>query len=1503
VANLTLGQLGLRYHPLKLLQQDWEHVVELVAVHDLDLTLRPESMTSSGGFPKLIPLVPKKIDLRNVNVHLADPTSGFDLENLNLLLDAKQPGYLRIGRIRVPNAVDWQGIDAGLNRKGDHILLSHLQLPPYLNLASADIDLTGATRGRFDLTLLGETFGAGLRGNVGLQQTGSSNTADLHFLLDRLDLAKIQTQLPLKGIIENVKLDLSGDIAQPESFAGLVAVAASGLQYQGKVIGVLDLQTTLQQGRGTIDRGWIGTLPNRLTLAGTYKLPTSLNDPLTGLVADIGIAGWLTRPDNFVPDVRGFALLRASVHLASGMASLHLETKAAGISSQGATLEDAQIQLLGSALVPLGPDLVEDVALGALVSARALRWDTWHLDRLGLTAGLAENGQLKIHTDLSSGRTNLRADAQAIVPNPGQELNLKTVEAHLKYHLDQLSDLTDQTLISGRVTGDGDVDLIDTHSQGRLNLQAKDLGTNGITVPSINLDAEFRDQDARLKQLRVDLDPNNYLNLTGSLVIEQSLPFQLQGLVALGDLQGLNHFLSAQKLPADLSGQLSLKLQASGDAKPEDLRATISGGGSKIAYQGLVVRDFKIDANVVNQVFQVQNCLLRLDDRNEIDVGGQFDLRAPYPFTSKGHLALTDLSFLRPFLEANKQPGDLTGQLTGDFALHGDSVTPLQEGSLSARGAQIAYRGLKLASLDAEAAADSKAATLKSLDVVLDPQNEITASGTYSLATPNPYHVESVIDLRDLRSFDALAKSTGKELNLFGRLNVRLTADGRLDQNLPEVTFAVGGAKITAANLVIQTLEASGSLREDEFDLPSLRMILDSQNLVDLRAHAKLADPYPFSADCKLNFQNLVIFNPLLKVFGLDLGLAGQINLTGSGTGDLLHPQGSFELHGDQLAAKGVQNVKLDILGSAQNSQVDLRQIEVRSPLANVSATLTATSDLVEIPSLRVEQKGNVINGNLKVPLNLQPGAKFPVALDRPLTFKLDAPKISLASFQPDKPQVTGNVALNVTAGGTLGNPEATLKLDLTDFRSVAAASVGAASSHLQIELKEKLLVLSGNVTQRDIRPLQIKGQLPLDVEKVLTTGTIDPQTPLQFSVNLPETDLGFVRWLSPLIRLVQGRAAMDATLGGTIAKPVVGGQFRANISQLKAASDVIPPLSDFRAQIDFKENRIELTQIRGLVAGGPLSAGGNIDLTKLTDPQFNLTARGQQILLTRSDNVIVRSNFDLGVRGPLSAAEVGGTIGITHSRFFQDIDILPLNLPGRPPPQPPSIPPDVSIQTPPLSNWKFNVAIRTADPFLIQSNLARGRVVINLHVGGTGAKPEVTGFVRIENLVGSLPFSHMTIENSYVNFVAGRNPLDPNLNILGHSSVRDYEIRMLIYGRVSNFQIVFQSTPPLPQGDIATLLATGSTPAEFVQNPSLIAGRAAFLVITRLLGKIFKTNPTEQQRSYLDRLQVDIIPGSTVGSQDVRARFSLTDRWQIIGEFGSEGNVGGRLRYLVRFR
>jgi autotransporter translocation and assembly factor TamB len=379
----------------------------------------------------------------------------------------------------------------------------------------------------------------------------------------------------------------------------------------------------------------------------------------------------------------------------------------------------------------------------------------------------------------------------------------------------------------------------------------------------------------------------------------------------------------------------------------------------------------------------------------------------------------------------------------------------------------------------------------------------------------------------------------------------------------------------------------------------------------------------------------------------------------------------------------------------------------------------------------------------------------------------------------------------------------------------------------------------------------------------------------------------------------------VDVEAKGTLKRPEVGGQIRTVLSRFHAKTDTVPPISDFVSTISFRQDHIQIDQLSGLAGGGRFGGTGSIDLKDGTNPKFDLGLKGNQVLLTRSDGIIVRANFDLAVRGPLSGGEVDGVVGITDSRFFKDIDILPLNLPGRPPPQPPAAaPPPISVTTPPFNAWRFNIVVRTDDPFLIQSNLARGRVSVHLQAGGTGAAPSVTGDVLINRLVASLPFSKMEIDNGRIDFVQGGNMLDPTLNIIGRSTVRDYEVTLRIFGNVSKPTVLLDSSPPLAQGDILVLLATGSTTSEFAQDPSLIAGRATFIVLEQLFSKFFpSTNRADEQKEpFIDRLSVRVIPGRKAGEQEISASFRLTNNWQIIGDFGS-GSYQGRLKYLVRFR
>jgi len=286
-----------------------------------------------------------------------------------------------------------------------------------------------------------------------------------------------------------------------------------------------------------------------------------------------------------------------------------------------------------------------------------------------------------------------------------------------------------------------------------------------------------------------------------------------------------------------------------------------------------------------------------------------------------------------------------------------------------------------------------------------------------------------------------------------------------------------------------------------------------------------------------------------------------------------------------------------------------------------------------------------------------------------------------------------------------------------------------------------------------------------------------------------------------------------------------------------------------------------------------------------------------------RNDSVTVRANSDVRVTGPLAAASVTGDIGITQSRFFKDIDLLPLELPGHPPPPAPPLPATTpGIDTPPLRDWKFALKIHTLDPFLIHGNLANGSALVDLSVGGTGKAPTLEGTVKIENFVSSLPFSKLNITNGLI-FFTKDDPFIPQLNIQANSTLQDYNISVYIFGTAQEPKTVMSSEPPLRQEDIVSLLATGATTAN-LNSGTGIAGRAAVLLLQSLYHKVFKTKPQTDNESFASRFKVNVggVDART-GQQEISSSFKLTDQLFLIGDIDVGGDLRGMIRFLKRFQ
>jgi autotransporter translocation and assembly factor TamB len=953
----------------------------------------------------------------------------------------------------------------------------------------------------------------------------------------------------------------------------------------------------------------------------------------------------------------------------------------------------------------------------------------------------------------------------------------------------------------------------------------------------------------------------------------------------------------------------------------DSIAAVLFAATSTIHYQDIRVPEVRVDAKLGNTA-RVDLTTQILAAPSSIKLSATVPIPKPQAAldlrTITGRLAV-DIHSLNDFLS---DPSVL-----GAFSVGGVvTVQNLEpDGKIAVQGSSVSYRGLTAQTVDLELNFAHDHIDVSKGTIDLDASNSIDIGGAVDLADPFRYHVDSKIALQDLRLFNPFLSNYVAGADLAGKLALSLQAAGTAKDVPNSVQLSISGDKIGFRGLTIQQLLIQGSSANDDVNLSVLKILFDQKNHIEMSGAGKISSKFPYSGRADIELDDLGFLNPLLRAFHQDLGLGGKLTVNWGGTGEvaladalgqtgaaqpsaseqgLTNPStGHLELRGTEITVKQFQHIDAEVSGTYQALDGNLPNIKITSPLGSLAMSLHVNPKILEVTGLIAKTHNHQLTGTATLPLDFQSGSKIPIAIGQPISVDLRTDKVSLADFQTGKPVVDGVGQLTLQATGDTNNPSINLNLDATDLRSAAASAFAAASLQIAVNLENKVLTLNGSVKQADIQPLQIAGKLAIDFPQIVKTGSLDQNTPIQATVKWPDTSLSFLRRVIPEIRSIEGRAGISVDVAGTLAKPSVQGELHANIAQARAQTELVPPVSNFVTQINFRENRVDLAQLKGEAAGGPFNVSGSIDLSKGTDPNFDITVHGTQILVTRSDNIIVRSNVDLTIKGPLSAGEVDGRIAITNSRFFQDIDILPLNLPGQPAPQPPKTPPNVSVDTPPFNNWKFNISVETADPFKIQSNLARGSVVIKIQVSGTGQKPAVTGYAKIEQLTASLPFSHMDISNSYVNFNSGGNPLDPELNIIGRSTVRDYDITMRIYGAVSNFKILFDSSPPLTQGDIATLLATGATSSEFVQDPSLLAGRAAFLVLRQLYSKIFKGGGNQQQQDLLNRLEVDVIPGQKVGSQDISARFNITKSWQVVAEFGSIGNVSGQLRYLIRFR
>ncbi len=140
----------------------------------------------------------------------------------------------------------------------------------------------------------------------------------------------------------------------------------------------------------------------------------------------------------------------------------------------------------------------------------------------------------------------------------------------------------------------------------------------------------------------------------------------------------------------------------------------------------------------------------------------------------------------------------------------------------------------------------------------------------------------------------------------------------------------------------------------------------------------------------------------------------------------------------------------------------------------------------------------------------------------------------------------------------------------------------------------------------------------------------------------------------------------------------------------------------------------------------------------------------------------------------------------------------------------------------PPREWLTFDVALHLKDA-AVENNLARARIVGDVRLTGTNLHPGLIG--GLEAGEGSQAFfrgNAFNVTQGSVDF-KDRRSLEGVFDVRAESQVREYLVRLHAFGKTSQPQILLSSEPPLPEGDVISLVTLGVTSRD--RNATTVTG------------------------------------------------------------------------------
>jgi translocation and assembly module TamB len=309
----------------------------------------------------------------------------------------------------------------------------------------------------------------------------------------------------------------------------------------------------------------------------------------------------------------------------------------------------------------------------------------------------------------------------------------------------------------------------------------------------------------------------------------------------------------------------------------------------------------------------------------------------------------------------------------------------------------------------------------------------------------------------------------------------------------------------------------------------------------------------------------------------------------------------------------------------------------------------------------------------------------------------------------------------------------------------------------------------------------------------------------------------------------VRGPAQVDAAIAGTLSSPRITGRVHVQDTSVRYG-DFPAGLSQLAGDFIFDASRVNFNDITSETGGGRLLLSGS--LTYGNGPMsYDLTARTEQVRVRYPVGMSWLAGGDLRLLGTAQSGTLSGHVTVDRLLMSEGFDITSLiasstETTGGP-----------RVTSPFLRNLQLDVQADTTSGAVLEWSSGRFQSDANLRVRGTWDHPVLLGNIHLLSGDMGMRGNQYRLTRGDINFVNPFRP-DPVLNVEVGTTIQQYEVTVDFTGPASHLTMAYRSDPPLPSGDIITLLALGQPGQESALRGGATAAQSPQLGATTLLSE-----------------------------------------------------------------